>query len=193
MPAKGSRRSANAYGASLLAAPPRGLPAGCDLAVVCGVWMVNMSDEVPAPDAMLDGEKIAVAPVGRPLVVSVTVAGKVEVLTGVPVMLKVVVPPGSTVAEASATLSVKSGVGGAAVPVPLIEAVCGEFAALSTTDNPPETAAVPVGLKVYEKVQKAPAASVAPQLLDSTKALEPEKVMPVMLNAALPGFERVMV
>jgi uncharacterized protein YunC (DUF1805 family) len=81
-----------------------------------------------------------------------------------------------------------------AIPAPVIVAVCGEFAALSATDKPTDTVAVPVGVKVYEKVQKAPAASVAPQLLDSAKALGVGGgVKLVMLNGALPGFERMIV
>jgi hypothetical protein len=49
---------------------------------------------------MLAGEKVAVAPAGRPLTVRVNASGKVEPVPGVRERLKAAAPPGGVVAVA---------------------------------------------------------------------------------------------
>lgn len=68
--------------------------------VVIGVVMVRVTGVEPAPVAMEAGEKLYVAPDGRPAAVSVIVAGKVVACaTGLTVRLKVALVPGTTVEE----------------------------------------------------------------------------------------------
>jgi hypothetical protein len=84
---------------------------------------------------------------------------------------------------------------GAAVPVPLSDAVCGEPVALSATEIVAPNVAADSGVKVTEIVQVADAASVAPQVVVSAKSagFAPAIEMPVMLRVALPGFDSVIV
>ena len=51
------------------------------------------------PAAMVAGEKVAVAPVGRPLALKVNVSGKVDAPLGVKVRVKVASAPAVTVAD----------------------------------------------------------------------------------------------
>ena len=45
------------------------------IALTADVWIVTVTVWVPAPAAMLPGEKAAVAPVGKPLATKVTIPG----------------------------------------------------------------------------------------------------------------------
>lgn len=76
--------------------------------------------------------------------------------------------------------------------MPLSIAVCGVLAALSATEMVAEKLAALAGVRVTEMLQFAPAASVPPQVVVSAKSvgLAPVIVMPVMVRAALPGFDR---
>lgn len=81
-------------------------------------------------------------------------------------------------------------------PVPLKGTDCGEPGALSVTRATAERAPVVVGLNVALKVQLAPAARVAVQVLFATmneEALAPEDVTEVRLTDVLPVFVRVTV
>jgi len=84
---------------------------------------------------------------------------------------------------------------GAAVPVPVSVAVCGEPAALSATLIVAVNVVAEAGVNVTEMVQFALAASVVPQLLVWEKSLgfAPAIEMPVIVNAAFPGFDSVIV
>ena len=67
--------------------------------VVMGVITVRVTVVEPAPDAMEVGEKVAVAPFGKPLTVNVIAAGKVVAgETGLTIKVKVAAKPGSMVA-----------------------------------------------------------------------------------------------
>ncbi len=68
------------------------------------------------------------------------------------------------------------------VPVPLRTTACGLPGALSATDNDPVRVLLCVGVKVTLMVQLAPAARLAPQLLEAAKS--PDAVMLVMLRGA---------
>ena len=74
-----------------------------------------------------------------------------------------------------------------AVPVPVSLTVCGEPVALSEILMPAALAPAETGLNVTERVQLAPAASVAPQVLDNTKssACAPVNAMELNVKADL--------
>ena len=78
-----------------------------------------------------------------------------------------------------------------AVPVPVSADVCGEPLALSAIVSVPVRVPVAVGVKVTEIVHFAPAATLAPQVLDSAKS--PDAAMEAMLNAAWPELVKVTV
>jgi hypothetical protein len=82
-----------------------------------------------------------------------------------------------------------------ATPVPVSDEVCGEPDALSAMLSVAVAAPADVGVKTTEIVQFAPAASELPQLFVSanTLAFAPERVMPVIVKAALPVLVRVAV
>jgi hypothetical protein len=84
---------------------------------------------------------------------------------------------------------------GAAVPVPAIVAAWGEPEALSATEIEALRLPVEAGVKVTVMRQALSNARLAGQLLVSEKllGLAPVMEMPVMLRAALPGLERVIV
>jgi len=84
---------------------------------------------------------------------------------------------------------------GAAVPVPVRDADCGEPAALSVTLRVALKVAADAGLNVTAMLQVEEAARVVPQLLVWVKSvgLEPAMVMLVMFSAALPVLESVRV
>lgn len=90
--------------------------------------------------------------------------------------------------------SVASGAS-AAVPVPVSVAVCGEPVALSATLMLADNVVALPGVKVTEMVQVAETASEAGQLFVWAKllGLVPVIVMPVMVSAAVPGFESTVV
>ena len=109
-------------------------PCRSSLAVVAAVWMVNceVADELPGlTDA---GKKVAVAPVGSPLAVRVTVPEKVP-FCALMVIENCAVPPGCTVCGAVVELTVNVGVAIAAMPIPLRLADCGDPGALSDTSS----------------------------------------------------------
>lgn len=85
--------------------------------------------------------------------------------------------------------------GGGTTPVPLSATVCGEPVALSAMLSVAESAAAAAGLKVTETVQKALAASDAPQVLVwvNEEAFVPPIVMLEMVSAAEPEFFTVTV
>jgi hypothetical protein len=60
--------------------------------------MVSVTFVDPLPAARIDGENVAVAPVGSPLTDKVTAAGKVVLPTGLTMNVYTAVPPGITVA-----------------------------------------------------------------------------------------------
>jgi hypothetical protein len=71
--------------------------------------MVKVTVVMPAPAAMLDGEKTAVAPEGKPLTAIVIAAGKVVApLEGLTRMVYTAAEPGITVYEAPCMVNVKS-------------------------------------------------------------------------------------
>ena len=61
--------------------------------------MVSVTLAAPAPDAMVVGERVYVAPVGRPLNARFTAAGKVVAPVGEMVKLYTAWPPGNTVCD----------------------------------------------------------------------------------------------
>jgi hypothetical protein len=61
--------------------------------------MVSVTEVAPLPAAMVAGEKVAVAPVGRPETLNVIALWKVVPVAGVSERAKVAVPPGVVVAE----------------------------------------------------------------------------------------------
>jgi hypothetical protein len=77
------------------------------------------------------------------------------------------------------------------VPVPVREDVWGEPAALSAMLRDALKLAAEAGVKLTEILQLDPAASEEPQALVSAKSLglAPVMLTPVMLRAAVPGFE----
>lgn len=79
----------------------------------------------------------------------------------------------------------------ASVPVPVREAACGEPEALSATLSDALKLAADAGVKLTEILQLDPAASEEPQALVSAKLVgwAPVMLTPVMLRAAVPGFE----
>jgi len=80
---------------------------------------------------------------------------------------------------------------GAAVPVPVSVALCGEFEALSTTFTVALKLVADAGVNVTEILQVPPAASVAPHPFVSPKSagfVPPSETL-VMFNVAVPGFE----
>jgi hypothetical protein len=81
-----------------------------------------------------------------------------------------------------------------AIPVPLNAAVCGEPVALSAMDSVALRLPAEAGVNVTVMVQLAPAATELPQLLVWLKllALAPVMVMPVIVRAAVPGFDSVV-
>ena len=103
----------------------------------------------------------------------------------------------TVVPKVSPSCGSKSATPRSGAPVPLSVAVCGEFVALSTTAIDPVSAPVANGVKFTENVQLAPAASVTgtvPQVFVSGKlGLLVEAVIPVIVMAALVGFENVSV
>jgi len=80
------------------------------------------------------------------------------------------------------------------VPVPVSVAVCGDPLALSATEIAALRLLAAPGVNVTEMVQLAPAASDVLQLLLSPKllALAPVTEMPVIVSAAVPGFDSVI-
>lgn len=82
----------------------------------------------------------------------------------------------------------KSATGGGEVATPANALVCGEPASSSLTLSVAEALPAVVGLKVMEMLHEAPAARVAPQLLEVVKdaALLPVRVMLEIVSAALP-------
>ena len=57
-------------------------PTGICFAVVAGTLTVSVTVVAPAPDGMLAGEKVAVAPVGRPVTAKLIAAGNVTPFGG---------------------------------------------------------------------------------------------------------------
>jgi hypothetical protein len=161
-------------------------------AAVCeaAVWMVIcvVADELPGVTEL--GANVAVAPVGRPLAAKVIEPGKVP-FCAVAVMVYCADPPDWMVCDAVVELSVKVG---ADTPVPLSVAVCGEFAALSDTDNVAVKLAADAGVKVTVMPQESPAPSVAVQVSVSAKSEEfvPVMLMLLMVSVAVPGFDNMI-
>jgi hypothetical protein len=71
MPASGSRRNASATGANGLREEGFSLRAVWLLLV----WIVSVTDVAALPAGMVAGEKVAVAPGGRPIALNVTALG----------------------------------------------------------------------------------------------------------------------
>jgi len=84
---------------------------------------------------------------------------------------------------------------GAAVPVPVSVALCGEPVALSVMLMEAAYVDVEAGVKVSERVQVEEAARVVPQVVVSAKSegLAPPSTMALMVRLALPMLERVRV
>ncbi len=86
---------------------------------------------------------------------------------------------------------------GAAMPVPVSVAVCGELASLSVTVSVAEKLVAEAGVKVTEIVHCAPAASVVPQVVAFVVAksagLAPAMVIAMLFTGAVPVFESVAV
>ena len=80
-------------------------------------------------------------------------------------------------------------------PVPLNATCCGDPVALSVTVSTALKAAAVAGVKVTAIEQFEPAASELPQVLVWAKleAFVPVMAMVLMLNAALPAFDKVTV
>jgi hypothetical protein len=79
---------------------------------------------------------------------------------------------------------------GAGVPVPDKLTICGLVRSPSVTVTVPFQVSAPVGVKVTEMVQVAPAFTAVPQVLVSPKDLL--ATMLVMLREVLPKLVRVM-
>jgi hypothetical protein len=81
-----------------------------------------------------------------------------------------------------------------AIPVPLRAAVCGEPVALSVMESVALRLPADAGVNFTMMVQLAPTASDAPQVFVWLKllAFAPVTDMPVMVSAAVPGFESVV-
>jgi hypothetical protein len=71
-PSKGRRKTAQMMGLGLRPANDAGARSIADTA---DVWIVRVTACAPLGEAILDGEKLAVAPAGRPLAAKVTVPG----------------------------------------------------------------------------------------------------------------------
>ena len=82
-----------------------------------------------------------------------------------------------------------------ATPVPLNEIVCGLEGSESLMDTEATRAPTAVGLNVMRMVQLAPAAKVAPHVVEPAKLLEfvPVRIMLVMVRAAVPVLDSVTV
>lgn len=102
------------------------------------------------------------------------------------------VAPETAVKVSVAGVSEAMGAAGA-VPVPLKATVCGEPEALSAMERVAVKLAAEAGVKVREIEQLDPAATEAPHVLVCAKSvgLAPVMVMPLMLRAAVPGFDSV--
>ncbi len=100
-------------------------PPGFASRAVCGlmVWMVMVTGVAPLPAGIVAGEKVAVAPAGKPVALKVTASGKVDPEPGANVRLKAAAPPGSTVSTAEPALGVSVKPKAAAATVKLVVAV----------------------------------------------------------------------
>lgn len=109
------------------------------------------------------GEKVAVAPVGKPVAEKVT-GFEYAPFCGVTVMEYCAEPPACTVCAVVDEVMVNVG-GGGTVPVPVRLTLCGEPEALSATESVAVKLAAEAGVKVMEMEQVALAARVSPQVL----------------------------
>lgn len=124
----------------------------------------------------------------------------------IPVMFNVALPVLERVADIAALVvpavklpnGIEAGVSeatgaGAAVPVPVRVAVCGEPVALSATCKVAVKLLAEAGVNMTEIVQLDPAASELPQVLvwEKSLGLAPPIVTPVMFSAAFPVLESV--
>jgi len=96
LPARGNSSSASEIGASLPQKPPPRPRA----AEATGNWMFNATVAAPEPAGTLAGEKLAVAPAGRPLAENAIAFANVPApFAGLTVTVSPTVPPGCTAAE----------------------------------------------------------------------------------------------
>jgi len=148
------------------------------------------SEASDVPQLLVSAKLLAPVPVMEiPVMVRAAVPGFESVM-----VCTAVVTPAGLVKVRLVGARTACGVG-AAVPVPVSVAVCGEPVAVSATAMDAEKVVAEAGVNVTEMVQVAEAASVVPQLLVSAKSvgLLPVIDMPEMARLALPGFESVMV
>jgi len=139
------------------------------------------------PQVVVSAKSLGLAPaIAMPAIVSAALPGLDSVIVCAAVVTPTVLEKVRAVGDRTAC---------AAVPVPLSVAVCGEPLALSATETVAEKLAADAGVNVTEMVQFAAAASVVPQVLVWAKLLAPVPAteMPVIVNAALPGLDSVMV
>ena len=130
--AMGNSNSANENGARRPTMPP----AGCVTDEACGNWMVSVTMVVPEPAGTLFGEKIAVAPAGRPLADRAMALGKTAApFAGLMVKVIPAVPPACRVPFTAEAVSAKS----ASVTLPEIH---------SLTSTAPSTEPQPRGLVI---------------------------------------------
>jgi hypothetical protein len=161
------------------------------LAAVAGVNVTVIVQLAPAarevPQLFVCPKLLALVPVTEMLVmVSAAVPGFESVIGN-----GVAAVPISVLGNASG-FGLSSACG--AVPVPVTVADCGEPVALSATEIDALRLPAAAGVKLTVMVQFAPAASEVPQLFVCPKLLAfvPATEMPVMVRAAVPGFESVI-
>ncbi len=129
-----------------------------------------------------------------PSVIPVIVSAAVPVLESVRVCAALVVATFWLPKASVAGVSVANGTG-AAVPVPVSATVCGDPLTLSATLIVAAKFAAEAGVKVTERLQLAPAASVLEQPLVRVKsaAFAPPSVTALIVSGAVPGLERTVV
>lgn len=161
------------------------------LPVEPGVKLTVIVQVAPAasevPQLLVWPKLVALVPVTEmPVIVSAAVPGLDSVMGSV-----VAAVPTSVLGNASG-LGLNTACG--RVPVPVTTADCGEPVALSATEMAAVRLPVAPGMNETVIVQVAPTASEEPQLFDCPKllALVPVTEMPVMVSAAVPGFDNVI-
>ena len=153
---------------------------------------VDVAGVVPLITTLL-GESVQVDPIGAPVQLRET--DPLKPLSPARVAVNVALAPAVTVAVVGVA-SEKSGVVPPPPPMPLSATVCGLEASLSARLNVADSAPEIVGLKKMSYVHDAPAASVAPQVLDGwpkSVTFAPVKVGPVMLMAEAVKLKSVTV
>jgi hypothetical protein len=164
-------------------------PADCGENVTAIVQLALTASE--APQLLVCAKSPAFAPV---MLIPEMVNGPLPGFDNLTCCEAAVVP--LVVAANASTVGVNTACGVTAMPVPDNVAVCGEPAALSATSSTAERLPAAAGLKMTAKLQLAPAARVAPQVvLDTEKSagFVPVNVTPEDVIGALPVFDSVNV